>query len=88
MRVARDRKGWKLVDLAREMNYSRRSTSTFSRWEAGERDPSDVQLRHVAELLDVPVEVFTEPDETDTERLDRRVAEIRARRRRGDIRSA
>lgn len=88
LRVARERKGWRLEDLARAMDYSVRSTSTFSRFEDGERDPSDVQLRHIAELLEVPVEVFTDPDETDHERLERRVAEITARRKRRDLRPA
>lgn len=88
MRVARDRKGWRLEDLAKAMDYSLRSTSTFSRFEEGERDPSDVQLRHIADLLEVPVEVFTDPDETDEERLERRIVEINARRRRRDLRGA
>jgi transcriptional regulator with XRE-family HTH domain len=92
LRVARERKineqtgrSWTLEDLARAMDYSTKSASTFSRFESGERDPSDVMLRRLAAVLGVPVEVFNDPDETAEERLAakiRRVMLERDRRRR------
>lgn len=90
LRVARERmqrddgRPWTLEDLARAMGYSVKSTSTFSRWESGERDPSDVQLRHVAEILGVPVDVFTDPDETAEERLAAKIRRSLGERARRD----
>lgn len=66
------------------MEYSQWSQTTIKKWEDGDRDPSDVQLRRLAGVLGVPVEVFTDPDETDEERLDAKVRRLiadRARRR-------
>lgn len=91
LRVARERKisetsgrPWTLEDLARAMDYSVKSASTFSRFESGERDPSDVMLRRLATVLGVPVEVFNDPDETAEERLVARIRQVMAdRARRG-----
>jgi transcriptional regulator with XRE-family HTH domain len=83
LRVARERAGLNLDQVAVEMGFSLRSKSTISKWEKGERDPSDVNLRHLAEVYGVPAEIFMEPDETDEERLAARVRGIlgeRARR--------
>ena len=84
LRVARQAKGLTLKEVAQEMDYSLRSSSTIKLWEDGKRDPSDVQLRRVAAVLGVPVEVFTDPDETDEERLHARVQSIVAARARRD----
>jgi len=84
LRVARERAGLNLDQVAVEMGFSLRSKSTISKWEKGERDPSDVNLRHVAEIYGVPIEVFTEPDETDEERLAARVRSILGERARRD----
>lgn len=84
LRVARQRSGLTLKEVAQELGYSLRSSTTIKLWEDGERDPSDVRLRRLAEVYRVPVEVFTDPDETDVERLDARVrAVIADRARRG-----
>jgi transcriptional regulator with XRE-family HTH domain len=84
LRVARNRAGLTLKEVAHAMDYSQRSASTFGLWEEGLRDPSDVQLRRLASVLGVPAEVFTEPDETDEERLERRVHAIAAAQERRD----
>lgn len=70
------------------MGYSLRSKSTIKKWEDGVRDLSDVQLRHLAEVYRVPMEVFTEPEETDDERLDSRVRALLAERARRERTSA
>lgn len=88
LRIARRRAGLNLESVAKAMKYSSGSASTFSLWEDGKRDPSDVQLRQIAAVYDVPVEIFTDPDETDTERLERRIATIRAERARRELREA
>lgn len=88
LRVARVRAGLTLKEVAHEMQYSQRSQTTIKMWEDGKRDPSDVQLRQVAAVLGVPVEVFTEPDETDQERLERKISTIMAERARRDLRDA
>ena len=85
LRVARQRAGLNLDQVAVEMGYSMRSKSTIKKWEDGVRDPSDVQLRHVADVLGVPIEVFTEPDETDRERLDEKVQRLVAERARREL---
>lgn len=84
LRVARQAKGLTLKEVAKEMDYSLRSSSTIKLWEDGKRDPSDVQLRRVAGVLGVPVEVFTDPDETDEERLQGKIRAIIAARARRD----
>lgn len=84
LRVARQMRGLTLKEVAKEMDYSLRSSSTIKLWEDGKRDPSDVQLRRAAIVLDVPVEVFNDPDETDEERLQAKIRAIIAARARRD----
>ncbi len=84
LRVARQRAGLTLKQVAAAMDYSQRSQTTIKLWEDGERDPSDVQLRRLAGVLGIPVEVFTDPDETDDERLERKIRGIIAARARRD----
>jgi len=88
LRGARRRAGLNLESVAKAMQYSSGSASTFSLWEDGKRDPSDVQLRRIAAVYGVPVEIFSEPDETDEERLERRIQELRAERARRELREA
>jgi transcriptional regulator with XRE-family HTH domain len=85
LRVVRRRRRMDLASVAKAMGYSAGSASTFSLWEDGKRDPSDVQLRKLSDVYGVPVEVFTDPDETDEERLDRRIAVLEAERKRRDL---
>lgn len=82
LRVARKRANLTLEAVAQLMEYSRRSASTIKLWEDGDRDPSDVQLRRLAGVLQVPVEVFTDPDETDEERLEAKIRRVIADRNR------
>lgn len=84
LRVARLRAGLTLKEVAHELAYSQRSQTTIKMWEDGKRDPSDVQLRQVAKVLGIPIEVLTDPDETDEERLDEKIRMIIARRARAD----
>jgi transcriptional regulator with XRE-family HTH domain len=86
LRVARQRAGLTLKEVAHAMEYSQRSQSTIKLWEDGKRDPSDVQLRRIAGVLGIPVEVFTDPDETDEERLEQKIRSIIAERARRDRR--
>ena len=88
LRVARQAEGLTLKEVAREMGYSLRSASTIKLWEDGKRDPSDVQLRHLAEVLNRPIDVFTDPDETDEERLVSRTRAVLADKARRDRSSA
>lgn len=88
LRVARRRAGLTLAAVAELMEYSKRSSSTIKRWEDGERDPSDVQIQRVSRVLGVPAEVFTDPDETDEERLEAKIRRVLADRARRDVRSA
>jgi transcriptional regulator with XRE-family HTH domain len=86
LRMARRRAGrLTLETVAKLMEYSERSSSTIKLWEDGKRDPSDVQLRRIAALYNVPVEVFTDPDETDEERLDEKVRRLVAERARRSL---
>lgn len=85
LRVGRQRARLTLKEVAHRMDYSQRSQTTIKMWEDGNRDPSDVQLRKLAGLLGIPIEVFDDPDETDEERLEARIRAIiadRARRQR------
>jgi transcriptional regulator with XRE-family HTH domain len=84
LRVARLRAGLTLKEVAHELDYSQRSQTTIKIWEDGKRDPSDVQLRQVANVLGIPIEILTDPDETDLERLDAKIRTIIARRVRQD----
>lgn len=86
LRVARQRAGLTLKEVAHAMDYSQRSQTTIKLWEDGRRDPSDVQLRKLASVLGIPVEVFTDPDETDDERLERKIRGIIASRSRQERR--
>lgn len=89
LRLARVRAGNPtLKEVAAALGYSLRSQGTISLWEAGKRPPPLRQLERIAALYDVPVEVFMDPEETDIERLERRISDIRARQRRSDVRSA
>jgi transcriptional regulator with XRE-family HTH domain len=89
LRVARQRAGLTLKEVAHAMEYSQWSQTTIKKWEDGERDPSDVQLRRLAGVLGVPVEVFTDPDETDEERLEAKIRRvIGERNRRNDAQTA
>jgi transcriptional regulator with XRE-family HTH domain len=82
LRIARQQRGLTLKEVAHDLGYSQRSATTIKLWEDGLRDLSDVRLRRLAEVYAVPVEVFTEPDETDDERLSNRVRAILAERAR------
>jgi len=84
LRVARNRAGLTLKEVAHAMDYSLRSSSTIKLWEDGKRDPSDVQLRRLSGVLGIPVEVFTEPDETDEERLEAKIRSVIASQSRRD----
>jgi transcriptional regulator with XRE-family HTH domain len=77
LRSARERAGLTQETAATELGLAAASKSTVSDWEAGLRPPSLLQLRRLAELYIVPVEVFTSPRRTPTELLDAlpRVAE-------------
>lgn len=75
LRLARRRAGLTLKEVAIALEYSLRSQTTIKLWEDGKRDPSDIQLTKLAGIYGVPVDVFYDPDETDDERLDRRVRE-------------
>lgn len=90
LRMARRRAGRLTLDaVAQLMGYSARSASSIKLWEDGKRDPSDVQLRRIAGVYNVPVEVFTDPDPTDEEHLDAKVTRLVAERaRRGLANSA
>lgn len=86
LKVARRRAGRLTLEAVAElMGYSQRSSSTIKLWEDGKRDPSDVQLRKIAGVYGVPAEVFTDPDETDEERLDTRVKRLVAERARRSL---
>lgn len=89
LRIARVRAGNPpLKEVAEALGYSQRSQGTISLWESGAREPSLRQLERLAVLYDVPVEVFVDPEETDIERLEHRVVDIRARERRREVRPA
>lgn len=89
LRLARIRAGNPtLQEVAKALGYSLRSQGTISQWESGRREPAIRQLERLAALYDVPVEIFVDPDETDMDRLERRIADIRARHRRSEVRSA
>ena len=70
LRLARNRAGLTLKQVAVEMGYALRSQTTIRLWEEGERDPSDVQLSKIAKVYKVPVDIFIRPRETDGDRLD------------------
>lgn len=88
LRVARKRANLTLESVADLMGYSKRSSSTIKLWEDGKRDPSDVQLQKLAAVLGVPSEVFTDPDETDEERLESKIRRVIADRDRRSRQSA
>lgn len=88
LRMARRRAGLTLEAVAELMEYSKRSSSTFKRWEDAERDPSDVQLQRMARVLDVPVELFTDPDPTDEERMEAKIERVRADRARRNLQAS
>lgn len=71
LRVARESRGLKLAGVATGIGLSANSASTISAWEEGSRQPSLRQLAQLAVLYDVPFSLFTEPPETDEERLER-----------------
>jgi len=75
LRLARQRSGLTLKQVAVEMGYALRSQTTIRLWELGQRDPSDIQLTRIARVYRVPVSVFSEPRHTDQEWLDQRVRE-------------
>lgn len=88
LRVARIRAGLTLKEVAAEMGYSQRSQTTIKMWEDGKRDLSDVQLRKLAGVLNVPIEVFNDLDPTDAERLERKIQSILAAKARGGLRAS
>jgi transcriptional regulator with XRE-family HTH domain len=75
LRLARQRSGLTLKQVAVAMGYALRSQTTIRLWELGQRDPSDIQLTRIAGVYRVPVSVFSEPRKTDQEWLDERVRE-------------
>lgn len=85
LRMARRRANLTLEAVADLMEYSKRSSSTIKLWEDAKRDPSDVQLQRIARVLGVPVEIFTDPDMTDEERLEAKIARVLSDRARRNI---
>jgi transcriptional regulator with XRE-family HTH domain len=73
LRVAREREGLTLKEVAREMGYALRSQTTIKKWEDGLREPSITQLEHLAEVYRVPVDVFMRPAPTAEEQLEAQI---------------
>lgn len=78
LRVARESRGLSQGGVAESLGLSRKSASTVGDWERYVSDPSLRQLEMLAVLYGVPLAMFTDPPETDEERLDRVVADASA----------
>lgn len=74
LRVARESRGLSQGGVAESLGLSRKSASTVGDWERYVSDPSLRQLEMLAVLYGVPLAMFTDPPETDEERLDRIVS--------------
>lgn len=70
LRMARERANLSQEAVAALVGLSKRSKSTMSAWENGDREPKPTKLSTMARLYGVPVRVFTEPEPTAYERLD------------------
>lgn len=82
MRRAREHAGFTLAAAAHAAGLAETSGSTVSLWETGARDVKLVQLERLAEAYGVPISLFTEPAETDDERLDRVMRDASEKERR------
>jgi len=77
LRLARAAADIKQDDAARALGLA--AGTTILAWEKGRRDPSASQMRALAQLYGVPVDMFADPDPTDEERvIDQRAALARA----------
>lgn len=75
LRRARTNKGITLSDAAVTAGLAASSGSTVSLWERGERGIKVHQMKRLALRYGVPVSLFTNPPETDDERLRAAIAE-------------
>lgn len=69
LRLARN--GMSQAGAAEMVGLSPKSASTISDWENAVADPSLLQLERLAGIYGVPLSLFTDPPETDEERLAR-----------------
>jgi transcriptional regulator with XRE-family HTH domain len=74
LREARVRRGLSQQGVAEYLGLSSRSKSTISDWEKGVSEPRLRYLKAMAELYNVPLDVFTQPEPTAEERLDELVS--------------
>lgn len=75
LRRARDHAGVTQGDAAATAGLSAGSGSSVSLWERGQRPIKVFQMKRLALRYGVPVSLFTDPPETDDERLAAAVAE-------------
>jgi transcriptional regulator with XRE-family HTH domain len=75
LRRARENSGVTLSDAAVTAGLSASSGSTVSLWERGQRGIKVHQMKRLALRYGVPVSLFTDPPETDDERLRAAIAE-------------
>lgn len=66
LKLARARRGWSPADVDRRLG---RSDKPYSAWEKGTTSPRGAEIRNLAEALDIPEWVITDPPITDEERL-------------------
>lgn len=81
MKRAREHAAMTLAAAVHAAGLAEGSGSTVSRWEAGTLAPRIDQLERLAEVYRVPISLFTEPAETDDERLDRLMHDAAERER-------
>lgn len=74
LREARLRRGLSQQGVAEYLGLSSRSKSTISDWEKGVSEPRLRYLKTMAELYEVPLAMFTDPEPTAEERIDELVA--------------
>lgn len=68
--MARERRGLSQKTVAGDLGLSTKSKSTVSDWEKGQTVPKLHQLKALARLYRVPLNVFTNPEPDAQERLD------------------